>query len=82
MITGFYVADLCSRGKLELAQEYANAIDDANAKEYQSNTPGFAEYLHGMSLEPGGTAQQGWSAAASVMARQSLLGKRLFRIDV
>ena len=82
MITGFYVADLCSRGKLELAQQYANSIDDANAKEYLSNTPGFAEYLHGMSMEPGGTALQGWSAAATVMARQSLLGKRLFRIDV
>jgi glycogen debranching enzyme len=82
MITGFYVADLCQRGQFELAQQYTYGIDDANAKEYQGHAPGFAEYLHGMSLEPGGTVLQGWSAAASIIARQSLLGKRLFRINV
>lgn len=81
MISGFYVVDLCRRGKFELAQQYTQGIDDANAREYQEQAPGFAEYLHGMSLEPGGTVLQGWSAAASVMARQSLLGKRLFRIN-
>lgn len=80
MINGFYVYDLCQRGKFELAQDYTNGIDEANAKAYENQEPGFAEFLNGMNMAPGGTVLQGWSAAATVIAHHSLLGKRLFRL--
>lgn len=81
MLSGFYVADLAARGKHEVAQKFANAIDDANSMAYQANEPGFAEYLHGQNLTPGGTSQQGWSAAATIIAHHALMGESLFHVN-
>jgi glycogen debranching enzyme len=80
MLSGFYVADLSSRGEHEKAQRYANAIDDANLKPCNKENNSFAEYFHGEKLTPGGTCQQGWSAAASIIAHHSLLGRPLFHV--
>lgn len=81
MLSGFYVADLASRGQHEQAQRIANAIDDANNMTHEEFTPGFAEFHHGETLAPGGNPQQGWSAAATIIAHRALLGERLFRIN-
>jgi len=79
MISGFYVYDLYQRGFHQQAITFSDAINKANNMEYNDVQPSFPEYLHGKTLQPGGTLKLGWSAAASVIAYQSLHGKRLFR---
>jgi len=79
MLSGFYVYDLCQRGLYKLANEYTNSINRANNLEYHEMKPSFPEFLHGQTLHPGGTLQQGWSAAASVISHHALLGEKLFR---
>ncbi|MBD3671024.1 MAG: glycogen debranching protein [Gammaproteobacteria bacterium] len=81
MLTGFYVSDLCNRGQTQTARAYSQGINTANAMPYKDHEYGFAEFIHGQDYTPGGTAEQGWSAAATIIAHQSLEGKRLFRIN-
>jgi hypothetical protein len=81
LITGFYVADLAQRQHAALAEQYLQAIHTANALPMDGEPWGFAEYLNGETLQPGGTRQQGWSAAAAVIGQHTLAGQRLFRID-
>ena len=78
MVTGFYVADLAARNKLELARHYLLGIHRANALSMEGEAWGFPEYVHGKKLAPGGTRHQGWSAAAAVIGHHAILGKSLF----
>lgn len=79
MVTGFYVADLAARGKVELARRYLEGIHRANALEMDGESWGFPEYVHGRKFTPGGTRHQGWSAAAAVIGHQALAGRPLLR---
>jgi hypothetical protein len=81
LITGFYVADLARRQRTEQGQKYLQAIHQANALPMDGEPWSFAEYLHGKTLQPGGTRHQGWSAAAAVIAQHALEGHKLFGID-
>lgn len=81
LITGFHVADLARRQRIERGHKYLQAIHQANALPMDDEPWAFAEYLHGKTLKPGGTRHQGWSAAAAVMGQHALEGQRLFRID-
>lgn len=78
MVTGFYVADLAARNKLELARHFLLGIHRANALVMEGEPWGFPEYVHGRKLTPGGTHQQGWSAAAAVIGHHAIQGKPLF----
>ena len=77
-VTGFYVVDLAQRGKADLARKYLAGIDAANALDQAGGEWGFPEYLHGKTFAPGGTHQQGWSAAAAVMGHHALQGSYIF----
>jgi len=80
-ITGFYVVDLAKRDEKEKARRYLEAIDNANRGKENNSDWLFPEYLHGKTLEAGGTSQMGWSAAATVMGYESLDGKSLISPD-
>ena len=82
MITGFYVADLARRQQTDRARFHLQAIHRANALPMDDRPWGFAEYLHGQTLQPGGTREQGWSAAAAVIGHHALQGQPLLRIGV
>jgi len=79
MVTGFYVASLAKRGKTDLARRYGDGIHAANQREMDDRAWSFPEFLHGKKHTPGGTSPMGWSAAAAVIAEQSLQGKPLFK---
>lgn len=81
LVTGFYVADLARRQRAELGRSYLRAIHDANALPMEDEPWGFAEYLNGQTLQPGGTSHQGWNAAAAVIGQRTLEGQNLFRIE-
>jgi len=81
MISGFYVADLAKRGQLELAGKYLAAIHRANKLNPDDEDWGFYEYLHGQTLQPGGTQYQAWSAAGALIGHYALQGKPVFQID-
>jgi GH15 family glucan-1,4-alpha-glucosidase len=78
MVTGFYVADLVLRNRLDRARKYLDAIHRANAGIDESGEWVFPEYIQGRTLKPGGTQQMGWSAAAAVIGQQSINGHVLF----
>jgi glycogen debranching enzyme len=80
VITGFYVADLAQRARLDAARRYLNAVHRANALPMDGELWGFPEYVHGRTHEPGGTRRLGWSAAAAIIGRHALDGERVFRI--
>jgi hypothetical protein len=77
-VTGFYVASLARRGKTDLAAEYRDGIDRANGMEMDGDAWAFPEFLHGKKGTPGGTRYMGWSAAAAVIAHETINGKTLF----
>lgn len=81
MVTGFYVADLAMRGRLEEARHYLRAVHQANALEMDGEAWGFPEFVHGRKLTPGGTRKQGWSAAGAVIGHHALEGRGPFRIN-
>lgn len=81
MLTGFYVADLASRGKREDAARFRDGIHWANSLAADGEPWSFPEYVHGLHYTAGGTVPQGWSAAAAVMARHALEGKPVFRVS-
>lgn len=81
LLTGFYAADLAARGKREEAERRLEALDRANRLEMEGEEWSFPEYVHGKELTPGGTRRQGWSAAAAVIGRQVLEGRRPFHFD-
>jgi glycogen debranching enzyme len=81
MLTGFYVADLCNRGRTELAEIYLSGINQANALEHEDESWSFPEFVHGEKLTPGGTRHQGWSAAACLIGTHCLDGQRIFQIN-
>jgi hypothetical protein len=72
MVTAFYVADLAQRGQMESAKRYVQGIDQANALEIGGEKWSFPEYVHGKNYTAGGTKYQGWSAAAGIIAHQSM----------
>ncbi len=78
MVTGFYVADLATRGKTDLARQYLHGIHLANAMEHDGKPWSFPEFIHGKELKPGGTRYLGWSAAGAVIGHQALQGQPLF----
>ena len=80
MVTAFYVADLAQRGKITVAERYVDGIDRANALSVNGNPWRFPEYVHGQKFTAGGTQNQGWSAAASVIGHQALLGESLLKV--
>jgi len=80
MLTGFYAADLAQRGETRMARRYLAAVHRANAMEMDGEPWSFPEYVHGRDLTPGGSRQQGWSAAGAVLAHHALEGARIFRI--
>lgn len=79
MVTGFYVADLVGRGRRDDAERFYRGIDQANALVMDGEEWSFPEYVHGKKLTAGGTRHQGWSAAAAVIAHQSLAGQAMLR---
>ena len=81
MVTGFYVADLAARGRVDDARRYLLAVHQANALTMEGEPWSFPEYVHGQALTPGGTRHQGWSAAAAVIGHYALEGRPPFRID-
>ena len=81
MLTGFYVADLAVRGQTDRARKHLEGIHRANALDMDGEPWGFPEFVDGRTLEPGGTRQQGWSAAAAIIGQRTLEGQRVFRID-
>jgi hypothetical protein len=81
MVTGFYVADLARRHKLEEARTYQQAIHQANALTMEGEAWGFPEFVHGKTLLPGGTRQQGWSAAAAIIGQHAIEGQPVFGIN-
>jgi hypothetical protein len=81
MVTGFYVADLARRQRLEEARRYLHGIHRANALVMDSEAWAFPEYVHGRQFTPGGTRHQGWSAAAAVIGHNAVQGRGPFRID-
>jgi glycogen debranching enzyme len=81
MITGYYVADLASRGKNDLAGEYLDGINAANALPTDGEEWSFPEFVDGAAFTPGGTRCLGWSAAAAVIGHQALRGKSPFGAD-
>jgi hypothetical protein len=81
MLTGFYVADLATRGATQEARRYLDALHRANAMPMEGEDWAFPEYLHGKTLTPGGTRHQGWSAAGAVIAETAIGGRRPFLID-
>lgn len=80
MITGFYVADLAARGRMEEARRHLLAIHQANAMRLDETQPSFPEFVHGKRLKAGGTALLGWSAAAAILGEHALRGESVFRI--
>jgi len=79
MVTGFYVACLASRGKRTTAKAYCQGIHEANRmKDGKGKDAGFAEFLHGKNISPGGMQPMAWSAAAAIISEQYIAGKRLF----
>lgn len=81
MISGFYVADLARRGRRPEAEKVLHAIHRANAMEMSGEAWGFAEFIHGRTLQAGGNRHQGWSAAAAVIGHHALTGDSVFRIS-
>ncbi|MFZ1864836.1 MAG: glycoside hydrolase 100 family protein [Polyangiales bacterium] len=81
MLTGFYVADLAARGQTDRARKHLEGIHRANALDMDGEPWGFPEFVDGRTLQPGGTRQQGWSAAAAIIGQRALEGQRVFRID-
>ena len=78
LVTAFYAASLAQRGELDRARGYCDAIHAANRRERDGTPWSFSEFLHGKTLEPGGTFPMGWSAAAGVIADAYVEGERLF----
>jgi hypothetical protein len=78
MVTGFYVADLARRQRTATARKYLGAIHRANAMIMEGDAWGFPEFVHGRKLTPGGTRQQGWSAAGAIIGQHALNGQYLF----
>lgn len=81
LLTGFYVADLATRGKNVEAERRLAALHRANRLEMEGEEWSFPEYVHGKKLTAGGTRLQGWSAAAAVIGQQALEGHRPFHFD-
>ena len=79
-VTAFYAASLAQRGKVDLARRYRDGIHVANRRPREGEAWSFSEYLNGRTLEPGGTAPMGWSAAAGVIADAYVAGERLFGV--
>jgi hypothetical protein len=78
MVTGFYTADLATRGKTELAERYLEGLSRAHALSMDGQDWAFPEYLHGQKHTPSGTPRLGWSAAAQVIAHNALKGHPVF----
>lgn len=75
LINGFYVAALAKHEDTDVAKQYLAAIHEANKKSLEDEDWGFYEYLHGKTLEPGGTRLQTWSASAALIGHLALEGK-------
>ncbi len=80
MVTGFYVADLARRQRVEAAERCLQAVHRANALSMDGEPWSFPEFVHGRSLAPGGTRHQGWSATGAIIAHHALQGQGPFRI--
>lgn len=76
LITGFYVASLAARKEFDRAVQFTEGIHKANASSMEGDEWSFPEYLHGQKYTPGGTQLQGWSAAAAIIAHNSLFENR------
>jgi len=76
LITGFYVASLAARKEFDRAVRFTEGIHKANASSMEGDKWSFPEYLHGQKYTPGGTKYQGWSAAAAIIAHNSLFENR------
>jgi glycogen debranching enzyme len=80
LITGFYIADLATRGRADAAQPFREAVHRANQLPMDGEQWSFPEYVHGKELTAGGTRWQGWSAAATIIAERCLGGEAVLRI--
>jgi GH15 family glucan-1,4-alpha-glucosidase len=72
VLTGLYASGLMRHGQQERARHLLAAINSANAKGRSNEQWDFSEYHHGQTLMPMGTKHQAWSAAAGVLAHQSV----------
>lgn len=78
VLTGLYATGMARRGWLDRARHVLAALDAANAQGRDGAAWEFAEYHHGQSGESLGTPYLAWSAAAAVLAYQSLRGVWVF----
>lgn len=77
LVTAFYVASLARRGETDLARRYADGIHAANRLDVDVEPWSFPEFVHGKEHTAGGTHPMGWSAAAAVIAEQTIQGNEL-----
>jgi len=70
VLTGLYALGLMRQGQRERARHLLDAINSANAQ--GRGDWDFSEYHHGQTKMPMGTKYQAWSAAAGVLAHQSV----------
>lgn len=75
MITGFYAAALTKK-EPRLAHHFLKGINSANSRGGRANKWGFPEYLNGKTRKPGGRKLLAWSAAAGIIAHQTVIGKK------
>lgn len=81
MITGFYVADLAHREKMDVASDFLAGIHKANASDKKDEEWCFPEFINGKDFSSGGTRNQCWSAAGAIIGQRAIEGERVFRID-
>jgi hypothetical protein len=73
VLTGLYAVGLTHDGYLQRARHLLDALATANARGRDGRTWDFAEYHHGQTHEPMGTRHAAWSAAATILAHQTLM---------
>ena len=72
MLTGLYVVGLVRNGRQQRARSMLSALHEANTQSREQRQWEFAEFHHGQTKQPLGTAYLAWSAAAAVLAQQAV----------
>ncbi len=78
MVNGWWGLALKEAGKNAAAEVLLSSLCNLNRQGEADGQWGFYEYGHALTGEPGGTPRMSWSAAAVVMLREYLDGKRLY----
>lgn len=77
VITGFFAAGVAKHDK-KFAEDYLDGINYANSLTNDGEW-GFSEFVNGKTFKPGGKVKQAWSAAAGIIAFETVVnGKKVF----